>query len=112
MGSIKDRNGMGLTEAEAIKKRWQEYTGELYKKDLHNQDNHNGTQSCPTLCDPIQSMEFSRPEYWSGWPFHSPGDLPSPGIEPGSPTLQADVLPSESSGKPYINVYIYTWSTC
>ena len=37
MGSIKDRNGMGLTEAEDIKKRWQEYTEELYKKDLHNQ---------------------------------------------------------------------------
>ena len=42
MGSIKDRNGMDLTEAEDIKKRWQEYTGELYKKDLHNQDNHDG----------------------------------------------------------------------
>ena len=41
MGSIKDRNGMDLTEAEDIKKRWQEYT-ELYKKDLHDQDNHNG----------------------------------------------------------------------
>ena len=42
MGSIKDRNGMDLTEAEDIKKRWQNYTEELYKKDLHNQDNHNG----------------------------------------------------------------------
>ena len=42
MGSIKDRNGMGLTEAEDIEKRWQEYTKELYKKDLHNTDNHNG----------------------------------------------------------------------
>ena len=42
MGLIKDRNGMDLTEAEAIKKRWQEYTEELYKKDLHDQDNHNG----------------------------------------------------------------------
>ena len=41
MGSIKDRNGMDLTEAEAIKKRWQEYTEELYKKDLHDPDNHN-----------------------------------------------------------------------
>ena len=40
MGSIKDRNGMNLTEAEDIKKRWQEYTEELYKKDLHNPDNH------------------------------------------------------------------------
>ena len=42
MGSIKDRNGIELTEAEDIKKRWQEYTEELYKKDLHNQGNHNG----------------------------------------------------------------------
>ena len=42
MGSIKDRNGMDLTEAEDIKKRWQEYTEELYKKDLHDQDNHDG----------------------------------------------------------------------
>ena len=42
MGSIKDRNGMDLTEAEDIKKRWQEYSEELYKKDLHNPDNHNG----------------------------------------------------------------------
>ena len=42
MGLIKDRNGMDVTEAEDIKKRWQEYTEELYKKDLHNPDNHNG----------------------------------------------------------------------
>ena len=42
MGTIKDRNGMDLTEAEDIKKRWQEYTEELYKKDIHDQDNHDG----------------------------------------------------------------------
>ena len=42
MSSIKDRNGMDLTEAEDIKKRWQAYTEELYKKDLHNPDNHDG----------------------------------------------------------------------
>ena len=42
MGSTKDRNGMDPTEAEGIKKRWQEYTEELYKKDLHDPDNHNG----------------------------------------------------------------------
>ena len=41
MGTIKDRNGMDLTEAEDIKKRWQEYTEELYKKDLHNPDDHS-----------------------------------------------------------------------
>ena len=42
MGSIKDRNGMDLTEAEDIQKRWQEYTEKLYKKDLHDTDNHDG----------------------------------------------------------------------
>ena len=42
MGTIKDGNGMDLTEAEGIKKRWQKYTEELYKKDLHDPDNHNG----------------------------------------------------------------------
>ena len=42
MGTIKDRSGMDLTEAEDIKKRWQEYTRELYKKDLHDPDNHDG----------------------------------------------------------------------
>ena len=46
-----------------------------------------------------RSMEFSRQEYWSGLPFPSPGELPNPGIEPGSPTSQADALPSEPPGK-------------
>ena len=46
-----------------------------------------------------QSMGFSRQEYWSGLPFPSPADLPDPGIEPGSPALQTDVLPSEPPGK-------------
>ena len=45
------------------------------------------------------SMGFSRQECWSGLPFPSPGDLPNPGIEPGSPAVQADALPSESPGK-------------
>ena len=45
MDSIKDKNGMDLTEAENIKKRWQEYTEELYKKDLYNPDNHDGVIS-------------------------------------------------------------------
>ena len=45
------------------------------------------------------SMEFSRQEYWSGFPFPSPGVLPDPGIEPGSPALQADALPSKPPGK-------------
>ena len=48
------------------------------------------------------SVGFSRQEYWSGLPFPSPGDLPNPGIEPGSPVLQADALPSEPPGKPQL----------
>ena len=73
------------------------------------------TQSCPTLCDPmdytvLQSMGstilFSRPEYWSGQPFRSPGELPNPGFEPRSPTLQVDSLPAELPGKPiYIPIH-------
>ena len=58
------------------------------------------------LCDPWTvahqappSMGFSRQEYWSGLPFPSPGDLPNPGIEAGSPTLQADALTSAPPGK-------------
>ena len=65
------------------------------------------TKSCPTLltpwtaaCQVPLSMEFSRQEYWSGLPFPSLGDLPDLGIEPRSPALQADSLPSEPSGKP------------
>ena len=53
MGSIKDRNGIDLTEAEDTKKRWQEYTEELYKKDLHDPDNHNDviTHSEPDILE-------------------------------------------------------------
>ena len=50
-------------------------------------------------CQAPPSMGFSRQEYWSGLPFPSPGDLPNPGIESRSPTLQADALPSEPPGK-------------
>ena len=63
-------------------------------------------QSCPTLCNPMNctrqaplSMELSRQEYWSGLPFPSPGDLPDPEMEPRSPAVQADSLPSELPGK-------------
>ena len=76
-------------------------------------DNHSlkvlVTQSCLTLCDPMHqilvSMEFSRQEYWSGEPFPCPGDLPNPGIKPGSLAFQADSLPSEPPGKPQITIY-------
>ena len=53
------------------------------------------------------SMGFSRQEYWSGLPFPSPGDLPNPGIELWSPTLQADTLPSEPSGKPILKLRVF-----
>ena len=58
-------------------------------------------QSCPTLCDPTDyRVEFSTPEYWSGEPFPSPGDLPNPEIEPGSPVLQADSYHLSHHGNP------------
>ena len=67
MGSIKDGNGMDLTEAGDIKKRWQEYTEELYKKDLHDPDNHDGgiTHLEPELLESelkwgLSSVQFSR----------------------------------------------------
>ena len=60
------------------------------------------------------SMGFSRQEYWSGLPLPSPGDLPNPGIKPGSAALQADSLPSEPPGKPqnsYLLDLIWCWGT-
>ena len=66
------------------------------------------TQTCPTPWTVARQappfMESSRQEHWSGLPFPSPGDLPDPGIKPGFPTLQADSLPSEPAGKPFVHV--------
>ena len=62
MGSIKDRNGLDLTEAEDIKKRWQEYTEELYKKDLHDPDNHD---------DVITHVELDIQECEAKWALES-----------------------------------------
>ena len=56
------------------------------------------------------SMGFSRQEYWTGLPFPSPGDLPDPGIEPRSPALQADSLPTELQGKPLSLFYFIFWN--
>ena len=69
-------------------------------------------QLCSTLCDPVDCslhqaplfMGFFRQEYWSGLRFPSPGDLPNPGMEPSSPALQADSLPSEPQGKPNLKL--------
>ena len=67
------------------------------------------TQSCPTLCDPTDCCPpgssvhgILQQEWWSGLPLPSPGDLPNPGIEPRSPTLQAESLVSEPPGKPHV----------
>ena len=95
--------------------------GLLEKEDSETKETRNGNRysssavlvarSCPTLCD---LMDYSPPassahgilqqEYWSGLPCPPPGDLPNPGIEPVSPTLQADSLLSEPLGKPKYNV--------
>ena len=56
-------------------------------------------QVSPVACQAPLSMEFPRQEYWKGLPFPSPGDLPHPGVEPGSPALPAETSPSEPSGK-------------
>ena len=53
------------------------------------------------------SVSFSRQGCWSGLPFPSPGDLPNPGIEPGSPALQADSLPTNIQGKPILDKHMY-----
>ena len=64
------------------------------------------SRSVVSLCDPVDcnqappSMGFSKQEYWSGLPCPCPGDLPNPGMEPRSPALRADTLPSEAPGKP------------
>ena len=74
------------------------------------------SQSCPNLCSCMDyvvyqaplPMGFSRQECWSELSFHSPGDLPNPGIEPASPLLQANSLPSEPPGKEAL-VYGKAW---
>ena len=83
------------------------------------------TQSCLTLCNTMDcssqappSMGFPRKEYWSVLPCLSPGDLPDTGIEPGSPVLQADSLPSEPPGKSiyalilFLNNSFYCYKHC
>ena len=69
----------------------------------------SGVQLFVTLwtvaCQAPLSMEFFRQEYWNGLPCPSPGDLPSPGPEPGSPSLQVDSLSSEPPGKPLPSIF-------
>ena len=99
------------------------YNSRLSMKQDCIQSESEVTQSRLTLCDPWTvvgqaplSMGFSRQEYWSGLPFPSPRNLPDPGIEPESPELHADSVPSEPPGKHrqqciYANVTLSTHST-
>ena len=66
-------------------------------------------QSCLTLCDPMDytSMGFSGSEYWSGQPFPSPGDLPNPGIKPGSPSLQVDYSVLTNVPIPHLMTFLH-----
>ena len=89
----------------ALLSRNSHHTKSPYRTSIHNlytqfQPSEEVAQSCLTLCDPMDCSlsgssvhGFSRQECWSGLPFPSPGDLPNPGIEPGSPALQTDALP-------------------
>ena len=81
------------------------------EKAYRNWNEREVAQLCPTLCDlwtvahqAPPSMGFSREEYWSGLPFPSPGDIPDPGIEPRSPTLQADALTSHHQSPTYMRI--------
>ena len=82
--------------------------GFYHKRELKAWKERKVAQSCPTLCayQALTSMGFSRQEYWSGLPFPSPGDLPDSGIEPRSPALQTDALPSEPPGKHGASIYL------
>ena len=91
MGSIKDRNGMDLTEPEDIKKRWQEYTEELYKKDLHDPDNHNGV---------ITHLETDILEGEVKWAFGSITTNKSSRGASGHPCLVPDIRGNASSFLP------------
>ena len=77
---------------------------------VSNTKNHSGGSESEVAqsSQAPPSMGFSRQEYWSGLPFPSPGDLPDPGIKPGSPTLEADALTSEPPGK-YTNTVLYNF---
>ena len=71
----------------------------LYKVKSYSHSLSNSAIPWTVALQAPLSMEFSRQEYWSGLPFPSPGNLPDPGIEPGSPALKADSLPTELLGK-------------
>ena len=102
--SVSQGNKTGRCQAENILRNlpWSSSPHVYYKSHLSDESEMKVTQSCPTLCVLMNytSMEFSKPKYWSGYPFPSPGDLSNPGMEPRSPTLKVDSLPAEPQGKP------------
>ena len=104
MGSKMDRNCMILTEVEEVSR--------IHRKERKNVKSLSRVQLLATLWTVVYqappSMGFSRREYWSGLPFPIPGNLPDPGIEPGSPTLQVDALISEPPGKQNYTKKIFT----
>ncbi|CAI9169360.1 unnamed protein product [Rangifer tarandus platyrhynchus] len=88
-----DRNHTGYWDKENLTQRIVSWGVNLVTRYVKSESESEVAQSSPTLCDPWTvahqaplSMGFSRQEYWSGLPFPSPGDLPDPGIEPGSPS--------------------------
>ena len=93
---------MPTTPSSRLAQGSQEILALRSKAQSHKSSEVKVTQSCPNFMTPwtIQSMEFCRPEYWSGQPFPSPGDLSSPEIKPRSPKQQMDSLPAEPQGKP------------
>ena len=116
MGSIKERNGMDLTEAEDIKKRWQEYTEELYKNDLHDKDNHDGVITHPEPdileCEVKWALEtfttnkasglnstwaLSNPERWccKSAAFNMPANLENSAVATGLEKLSFHSNPKE-----------------
>ena len=88
-----------MNQYKAVGSQWPVQMEQTLGRQDERENESEVAQSCPTLCDSVTvgpeapaSMGFPRQEYWSGLPFPSPGDLPDPGIKPGSPALQADTL--------------------
>ena len=104
---IKDSPPFALQNSYALKKKKNNILNigvrclviEILEVETHSNYMDHKTQWTFGILKP-PSMGFSRQGYWSGLPFPSPGDLPDPGIEPGSPAFQADALTSEPPGKP------------
>ena len=113
MGSIKDRNGLDLTEAEDIKKRRQEYTEELYKKDLYNPDNHHGvvTHLDQTSWNGVVSVQFSHSVVSDSLRPHESQHARPPCPSP-TPGIYSDSRPSCQCYHPAISSSVVPFSSC